>query len=76
MSSKCKKILTDSGFSSLDADKTIDKIRNSNKSFDELADDILRSQDKEDFHPFNRDRSEELGNSYINSIKEVLLVVL
>ncbi len=71
MSSKCKKILTDSGFSSLDADKTIDKIRNSNKSFDELADDILRSQDKESFHPFNRDRSEELGNSYINALKEV-----
>ena len=71
MSLKCKKILTDSGFSSLDADKTIDKIRNSNKSFDDLADDILRSQDKESFHPFNRDRSEELGNSYINALKEV-----
>ena len=60
MSLKCKKILQDSGFNSLNADKTIDKIRNSNKSFDELAEDIIRAQDKEDFHPFNRDRSEEI----------------
>jgi len=67
----CKDILRDSGFNSLDADDVLDKIRTSNKSLDELTEEIVFKQDKKDFHPQNQERSFKIGNSYLDAMATV-----
>ena len=67
----CKDILTNSGFNSLDADDVLDKIRNSNKSLDELTEDIIFKQEKANFHPENQERSFTIGTSYLDAMASV-----
>ena len=67
----CKDILTKSGFNSLDADDVLDKIRNSNKSLDELTEDIIFKQEKANFHPENQERSFTIGTSYLDAMASV-----
>ena len=67
----CKDILRDSGFNSLDADDVLDKIRSSNKSLDELTEEIVFKQDKNNFHPENQERSYKIGTSYLDAMATV-----
>ena len=71
MSNPCKDILSNSGFNSLDADDVLDKIRSSNKSLDELTEELVFKQDKTNFHPENQERSLTIGTSYLNAMGEV-----
>ncbi len=71
MINPCKDILRDSGFNSLEADDVLDKIRTSNKSLDELTEDIIFKQEKKDFHPKMQERSFTIGTSYLDAMASV-----
>ena len=71
MANPCKDILLDSGFSSLDADHLLDKIRFSTKSTADLAADLEFAQGKKTFMPEQAERSFTLGNSYLDAMATV-----
>ena len=71
MADPCKNILLESGFSSLDADHLLDKIRFSTKSTADLAADLEFAQGKKTFIPEQGERSFTLGNSYLDAMATV-----
>jgi len=71
MSSPCKDILLKSGFSSLDADELIDKIRLSEKSLEDITAELVARQSKDTFIPKSAERSFEIGNSYLDALQTV-----